>query len=224
MSRYDPGVYRILNSVTGKMYVGGTVHLQRRWNCHLHYLRKNKYQNEKLQRSFDKHGESAFAFEILERCGLDLVLSREQFYLDELKPHENGYNISGLAYLIRLGSKLSEESKKKISQNRKGKGRNHGRPMSDETKQKLSDSLTGRKIHTPESKAKMSKAGIGRFRSAESRLKCSRSQIGRTLPLEQRVLISKSLTGKVQSDQTCQKRRASLLRFWQNKKSNVFAE
>lgn len=58
--------------------------------------------------------------------------------------------------LHRKGIKMSDETKKKISDSKTGKTPwNKGKPMSEETKQKLSKSIRGRH-HTEETKKKMS--------------------------------------------------------------------
>lgn len=58
-----------------------------------------------------KYGHSNFTLEILEYCASSEVISREQYYLDLLKPEYNLLFTAG----SRLGSKQSEEAKAKIS-------------------------------------------------------------------------------------------------------------
>lgn len=53
------------------------------------------------------------------------------------------------------GVPMSEETKKKVSENRKGKGPKHTKPMSDETKAKISSTKKGKKM-SEETRAKMS--------------------------------------------------------------------
>jgi hypothetical protein len=61
---------------------------------------------------------------------------------------------------IKIGMKLSEETKQKISKSNKGKGRKKGISASDETKIKISKALKGRTVnwikHSNETKKKMS--------------------------------------------------------------------
>ena len=61
------GVYKITNTVDGKVYVGSTtIDFGWRWSNHKSALRKNKHCNIHLQRAWNKYGESAFTFEVLE--------------------------------------------------------------------------------------------------------------------------------------------------------------
>jgi len=64
-----------------------------------------------------KHRYINFSLDILEYCYKNLLIEREQYYLDNLKPE---YNILKIAN-SRLGSKQSEATKIKISINNKGK-------------------------------------------------------------------------------------------------------
>lgn len=67
-----------------------------------------------------KHGFNNYSLDILEYCKPYFCTSREQYYLDVLKPE---YNILKIAN-SRLGSKQSEETKKKISISKRDKSNN----------------------------------------------------------------------------------------------------
>jgi group I intron endonuclease len=85
-----------------------------------------------------KHGYSCFSLDILEYCEIGILIDREQYYLDVLKPE---YNILKVAN-SRLGCKQSEATKIKISNSNKGKHDHFvGKMHTDETKQKISLSL-----------------------------------------------------------------------------------
>jgi group I intron endonuclease len=56
-----------------------------------------------------KHGCSNFSIEILEYCAPEMVIEREQFYIDSLKPVYNLLKFAGSS----LGKTHSEETKKK---------------------------------------------------------------------------------------------------------------
>jgi group I intron endonuclease len=58
-------VYRIVNRVSGTYYVGSSTNLYERWRTHRKKLRSGTHPNPKLQASWWKHGEPAFAFVIL---------------------------------------------------------------------------------------------------------------------------------------------------------------
>ena len=93
------GVYQIRNLISGKVYVGSTVHFRDRKYSHFKELRDGGHGNSRLQAAFDKYGENAFVFEPVEIIDHeDKLLDREQYYLDTIKPFGKiGYNISKLA-------------------------------------------------------------------------------------------------------------------------------
>jgi group I intron endonuclease len=85
-----------------------------------------------------KHGYVNFSLDILEYCEIDILIKREQYYLDLLKPE---YNILKIAN-SRLGSKQSEATKIKISNSNKGKHYHFlGKMHTYETRKKIGLSL-----------------------------------------------------------------------------------
>lgn len=88
------GVYKITNEVTGRFYIGSSIHTEQRFYDHKRDLRANEHINPILQRSWNKHGESSFTFGVIEECPAEKCIEREQHYLDLLQPYKNiGYNI-----------------------------------------------------------------------------------------------------------------------------------
>jgi len=109
------GVYKILNKINGKFYIGSAKNITSRWDQHRRSLLKDKHSNPMLQRAVKKYGFDSFIFEVLEQCTLFNLQSREQYYLDTLKPFEpKGYNIALNALHPMEGRKHSEETKQKI--------------------------------------------------------------------------------------------------------------
>lgn len=80
-------IYKIVNTLNSKMYIGSSKNFKNRKMTHLRTLRKGKHHNIYLQRSFDKYGESAFIFEIIETC--DNQFDREKYWIDKLSPEYN---------------------------------------------------------------------------------------------------------------------------------------
>jgi group I intron endonuclease len=90
------GIYKITNTVNGKIYVGSSVDTVGRFNVHRSDLRANKHGNSYLQNAWNKYGESAFVFEVIEQCEPGSVRDVEQRYLDELfakSDRESFYNL-----------------------------------------------------------------------------------------------------------------------------------
>jgi len=151
-----PGVYLITNLINGKKYVGSSAIMLRRLKEYLNplYLERNLEKgNSKLLRALLKYGYSNFEFKILEmfeppflpliptlqgcevrapRAELRmLLLAREQYFLDKIKPE---YNINFKAG-SNLGRSYSEEVRKKMSLAKLGKvGNKKGAILSAETR------------------------------------------------------------------------------------------
>src|SRR5689334_12150640 len=108
------GIYRITCTVTGKFYIGSALNLYSRWANHFSSLRRNVHGNPKLQNAFNKYGEDAFAFDILELVLIpEMLTAREQHWFEKLNPFgENGFNIDRIAGSA-LGRKLSAEHREK---------------------------------------------------------------------------------------------------------------
>ncbi len=108
-NRKKIGIYRWINNLNGKTYIGSSSNLSVRFYTYysLRYLAKS---NRPMERSLLKYGFSNFSLEILEYCNLEDLLKREQFYLDILKPEYNILEKAGST----LGYKHSEESIKKM--------------------------------------------------------------------------------------------------------------
>jgi group I intron endonuclease len=153
------GVYQIKNLVNGKFYIGGTTEgFNKRFGRHVRGLRSGKHDNMRLQNDYNKYGIRVFEFSILEIVkNKEDCVSCEQKWMNALKPEYNMCPNAG----ISTGFKFSEESKLKLSEQRIGNknalGNKNclGRKLSEETKQKISNSNKGRKV-TEEQRRKMS--------------------------------------------------------------------
>ena len=140
------GIYKIINKVNGKYYVGSSKDIHRRWNDHKLELNKNRHNNNYLQKSYNKHGVSNFDFIITEKVSVDKLIEIEQKYLDTAKQERDKcYNLNFLADRVEM----TDEVREKISKSNKGKHYmteedrlylsklNIGKPISKERKQKL---------------------------------------------------------------------------------------
>jgi group I intron endonuclease len=90
-------IYQIKNKKNGKVYIGSTTDWERRKSRHIKDLKNGNHHNITVQRAWEKYGEEAFNFEILEK--VDNPKQREQEILDNQKPFwdNGGYNISSSA-------------------------------------------------------------------------------------------------------------------------------
>jgi len=112
------GIYQIRNQLSGKVYVGSSTDISRRWREHQSRLLEGTHHSKHLQSAWIKYGLENFMFEVLEKVeeATNLV-TREQVWIDTMKSHhrEFGYNSSPTAG-SPLGFRHTEESKLKMSQ------------------------------------------------------------------------------------------------------------
>ena len=127
------GVYVITNTINNKVYIGSTISgFKKRIKEHLYELIKNRHHSDHLQKAYNKYGGDSFEFSVLEICDKEIIIVREQFYLDKYKSYQrkNGYNILEKAYNSQ-GYKHTEETLKLIGEISKKRGVN---PISIEAK------------------------------------------------------------------------------------------
>ena len=100
----------------------------------------------------------------------------------------------GKSFEERFGKERAEEIKRKISEAQKGIKRNLGKKASAETKQKMSAAHKGKK-HSPEWNKKVGDAQRGKPKSKEAIEKMRLAQKGKKLSEEHKNNIAKSQTG-----------------------------
>lgn len=113
------------------IYIGSALNLKRRLlDGHITELKHNKHKhNNLLQRYYNDNGSENLIWILLEECGKEELLSREQFWLDSIRPfadENRGFNISKNALSPWLGQKLSQKHKDNISKGLKGKSKPKG--------------------------------------------------------------------------------------------------
>lgn len=93
------GIYQIRCIPTDKIYIGSTVNLRSRWGQHQRSLRQGKHANSHLQNAWDRYGEAAFEFSVLEYVDRAALLDAEQKWLDESRCADKsiGFNLSTIA-------------------------------------------------------------------------------------------------------------------------------
>lgn len=159
------GIYKIVNTTNQHFYVGSAVNLQRRKARHFRELRTRRHNNRHLQNAWDKHGEAAFVFEVVEYVeDPNGLFEAEDRWLREHVGKDYCYNIGVAAQAPMLGKsgelsptwgyKHTDEARWKISE--AGRGRSHA----EESKQKIRDSLRGHST-SDETKKKLSEAAKG---------------------------------------------------------------
>lgn len=171
----DMGIYKITNTANGKVYIGQSIRLSQRLNDHYLALKNNYHSNQHLQNAYNKYGD-VFEMKIIVFCDDELELDAlERFYIayyDSMNP-EKGYNKETGGHFSKH---LSEETRQKLSESHKGK------TLSKETRKKLSEAnkrenhYNWGKTLSEETKKKISEAQKGKTPSEETRKKLSKAR------------------------------------------------
>lgn len=211
------GIYKII-SPTGKVYIGQSWNIHKRWQDH----KNPKKFNTPISKSVLKHGASAHIFKIIYDLPIDVtqetLTAYEQFFIDSysstghymLNIREAG--CSGLhseSTKLKMsfkatGRKHTQESKDKMSLQRKGRpSPRAGYKMTPEEIAKMSERMKGMK-HSEETKRKISvnhsKHNKGKHISESARAKMIASKTGKKQPESQKNKVSIALKGKPKTD------------------------
>lgn len=128
------GIYKI-TSPTGKVYIGESQNIYDRW---AKYKRLNCKDQFGIYNSLLKYTPENHTFEVIEECEFEDLLCRERYWQDFYDVLKDGLNCK-LTECGELKRIVSEETRKKLSSIHKGK------IVSDETKRKLSEGRIGEK-------------------------------------------------------------------------------
>lgn len=178
-------IYKIRNVVNNKFYVGSAVDTRTRFRQHRRLLRKKAHHCKHLQSSWDKYGEDAFKFEVVENVPFrERLEEAEDVWLAAHVGQPHCYNSGRSARAPWRGTKgtglspltgisISEERKERLREATleqwKTSDPRTGRKHSAEAKQKISAKVQaalaegrgGRFIPTEETRQKMSEAQKG---------------------------------------------------------------
>lgn len=102
------GVYKIENKNNGKVYIGSSKNIYKRWEVHKKGLEKKSHHNAKLQHAWNKSGGKLdLTFDVLEECPVEVLFEREQHWMDFYDSYNSGYNCTKKAQGAPEGVKMS---------------------------------------------------------------------------------------------------------------------
>lgn len=106
------GIYKIESKTKPeRIYIGSSSNITNRWKVHLRSLRSNKHHSIKMQRHFNKYGESDLLFSVLLGCDKGDLLRTEQYFLDSHITYFNTSKVAG----SNLGIKHTDNARKNMS-------------------------------------------------------------------------------------------------------------
>jgi len=88
------GIYKIKSIIDGKVYIGQSIDIKKRWADHFKLLRKGCHENRHLQMAYNKYGGNNFIKEVIETCLPECLNERELYYVKIYNSNndEFGYN------------------------------------------------------------------------------------------------------------------------------------
>lgn len=89
------GIYKITNTINGKIYIGQSINIQRRWNQEKNkaFNQNDPAYNQLLSQAFRKYGIENFTFEVVEKLSAEALNEREEYWINYFNSKApNGYN------------------------------------------------------------------------------------------------------------------------------------
>lgn len=92
------GIYKMTNSINGKIYIGLSINIETRMYNHYWSAFKTSASeyNSYLSRAIRKYGKENFSYEIIEECSISALPSRERYWIEHYNSTDRniGYNVS----------------------------------------------------------------------------------------------------------------------------------
>lgn len=175
------GIYCIRNALNGKVYVGKSINIERRFLAHSYLLNKDHCAsdvNRHLFNAVKKYGIENFSFEIIEKVeGEESLTERELFWMVELKSTDRDFG-----YNLRMDSSskcyVHDETREIFRSIFSGEGNpNFGNKWSDDQRLKMSEIAKSRHksgVYGDEWKSKISKASSEMWKDEDKKSEMAR--------------------------------------------------
>lgn len=85
------GIYKIENKLNGKVYIGQSNDIERRFKEH---QTKGKTSRIPVDVTIKKYGKDKFTYEVVEETSIEDLNNRESFWIEKFNAIEDGYNCS----------------------------------------------------------------------------------------------------------------------------------
>lgn len=110
------GIYKIVNTINNKVYIGSATDILKRWRDHKWHLIHNIHHNSHLQSAWNKYSAKSFEFSIVLECKVKELLTKELEIILKYNAYNNdfGYNVNDPEHIF-LNRKHSEKTKKLLS-------------------------------------------------------------------------------------------------------------
>lgn len=159
-------LYRITNTLNGKVYIGQTVDANKRWGAHKSFAKNDEKPRQYIHYAIAKYGTENFVYEVIATCRTQ---EDADFTEDQLIEQYNSRN-KDRGYNLKAGGSHgahSEETKQKQREAtiRQIEEKGHpaaGREVSQETRELMRQIRLGNPIdYTDEVRKNMSEAHLG---------------------------------------------------------------
>lgn len=87
------GIYKITNKLNGKIYIGQSNDILKRWSYYKNPPNPLGYRSSIIA-AIQKYGIDNFNFEIIEECSVAELNSKEIYWIEYYDSYNNGYNLT----------------------------------------------------------------------------------------------------------------------------------
>lgn len=191
------GIYKI-TSPSNCIYIGQSLNIMSRWRGYKNHGASKQFR---LNNSFKKYGYENHTFEILEECSKELLNEQEKYWIKFYNTFDTKHGMN----LQEGGStgKVSEETKRKISNSLLGNQYTKGHKLSEEHRKKLSEKRRGKPLSEKARKCLLGNQRVKGYKHTEETrkrlseyLKGNQRTKGKKLSDEHKKKISKSSKGR----------------------------
>lgn len=101
------GIYKVTNNINGKVYIGQSINIEKRWKNHINHSFNNSYSdyNSVFHKAIRKYGIDNFNFEIIEECKKEELNKQEKYWIKYYNSYLGFENCNG--YNMTLGGETS---------------------------------------------------------------------------------------------------------------------